>query len=233
MSGKIYLIPSPLGDNPVEEVIPAKIKEVVKQLKYFIVEDLRTARRYLKKLDENIDIDSLQFFECSEHTEPAEKYFFIKPALDGNNIGLMSEAGVPCVADPGAMVVFLAHEKGIQVVPLSGPSSIIQGLMASGLGGQNFTFHGYLPVKSPERVKRIKELENISFQTKYTQVFMETPYRNNQLLEDILKTCNHHTMLCIACNIGQPTELIQMKTIEAWQQEKPDLNKRPAVFLLR
>ncbi|NQU84609.1 MAG: SAM-dependent methyltransferase [Mariniphaga sp.] len=229
---KLYLIPSLLSETDWNDVLPQKIKHVCSETKYFIVENIRTTRRFLKKLDKEINIDELIFFELNKRTTPEEIQKSLTPLIEGQNVGLVSEAGCPGIADPGAEIVKLAHQKDIQVVPMVGPSSILLALMASGMNGQNFAFVGYLPVKPNERVKRIKQLELKAKTEKQTQIFIETPYRNNQMTEDLLKSCNPSTLLCIACDLTSENEFISTKTIKEWKNKTPDLNKRPAIFML-
>jgi 16S rRNA (cytidine1402-2'-O)-methyltransferase len=204
----------------------------VKYIKLFIVENTRNARRYLKLLDREIQIDSLTFLELNEHTTPEEVPSFLDRVEKGLDAAIISEAGVPGVADPGAVVVRLAHEKGIRVVPLTGPSSLLLALMASGMNGQSFSFHGYLPLKKPERIRKIKEIEQGVLRNGETQLFIEAPYRNDALLADILGTCLPSTRLCIAADITMETEFIVTKTVGAWKKKKPALHKRPVLFLL-
>lgn len=232
MTGKLYLIPTTLGEGNPADVLPEHTLEVARSLTTFVVENLRSARRFLSKIGILTPIDQLTFFELNEHTDLTTVTAMIGPAMKGVNIGLLSEAGAPAVADPGAPLVRLAHSKGIQVVPLTGPSSILLSLMASGLNGQNFAFQGYLPVKPPERQKRLRELESTSFREKQTQVFIEAPYRNMQLLNDILTTCSGGTYLCIAADITLESEYILTKTISSWKKPLPELHKRPCIFLL-
>ena len=232
MSAVVYLIPTTLGDTPIENVIPQHVKDVVLNTRFFIVEEIRTARRFISKLKLGIQIDSLTFYELNEHTHPTEVRRMLQPALEGNDIGIISEAGVPGVADPGADAVAEAHRLGIKVVPLVGPSSILMSLMASGLNGQNFAFVGYLPVKPAERVKAIKSLEQRSNREHQTQLFIETPYRNNHMLAALLDTCHPETRLCIAADITTETEYIVTKKIGDWRKQVPDLHKRPTVFLI-
>ena len=232
MKGVLYLVPNTLGNPITEETIPEGIKERVSHIKLFIVENLRNARRYLKSLNREIDIDSLTFRELNEHTPPEEIPSFLDLVEAGMDAAILSEAGVPGVADPGAAVVRVAHEKGIRVVPLTGPSSLLLGLMASGLNGQNFCFHGYLPVKRPERIRKIREIEQSALRSGETQLFIEAPYRNDALLNDILETCQSATRLCIAADITQESEFISTKTTEAWKKKKPTLHKRPVLFIL-
>ncbi len=232
MKGKLYLIPTTLGESAIERVIPAYVLEVINQVTIYIVENVRTARRYLVKAGIKTPIDSLQFFVLDKHTNEAEFSTFLKD-IENQHIGLMSEAGCPGIADPGAAIVELAHKKNIQVIPLVGPSSILLALMASGFNGQNFAFSGYIPVKKPERTKAILALEKRSLFEKQTQIVIETPYRNLQLLDDLIQTCNSKTRLCIACNISLDDEFIQTKTLADWKKKIPDLNKKPAIFLIQ
>ncbi len=231
MKGKLYLIPTTLGDTELSGVIPQEVQQLIPQLKYFIVENIRTARRYLKKVDRNIDIDSLTFYELNKHSSPNEIVGYLD-AINHFDIGIISEAGCPGVADPGADVVKLAQERDIQVVPLVGPSSILLSLMASGFNGQNFAFNGYLPIKANERAKKIKQLEARSFSEDQTQIFIETPYRNNKLIEDIIANCNGKTMLCVAVDITLSSEWIKTMPLSLWRKSNVDLHKKPAIFLL-
>jgi len=232
MKGNLYLLPVTLGENEINDVIPSNVVKRLSTIGYFITENVRTARRYLSKAGIERPINELIFYELNKHTEATEIHTFLKPAEAGNHIGLMSEAGCPAVADPGAVIVEIAHKQGIKVIPLTGPSSILLALMASGMNGQNFAFTGYLPIKKPERIIRLKQLENRSRSEKQTQIFIETPYRNMQLLEDIVTTCQPNTRLCIAADITLDTELIMTKTMKEWKGNLPDLNKRTTVFLI-
>ena len=232
MKGILYLLPNTLGNQDISSTIPVIINQKIDSIKVFIVEDLRNARRYLKRLNREIVIDDLTFHELNEHTPQDEIPLFLEEALNGADTAVISEAGVPGVADPGAAVVRIAHEKGIQVVPLTGPSSILLSLMASGLNGQAFTFHGYLPVKKPDRIRMIREIEQVVFRKDETQMFIEAPYRNDALLADILESCNPSTLLCIAADITLDTEFIKTQTVSSWKKEKPALHKRPVIFLL-
>jgi 16S rRNA (cytidine1402-2'-O)-methyltransferase len=232
MKGKLYLIPSFLGSDNPKDVFPDLNREIVSAIKYFIVEEERTARRFLKKLVNEIVIDDLLFSILNEHTKPLDIIEFLNPCAD-YPIGLISDAGAPCVADPGALVVKMAHEKGIEVVPLVGPSSILLALMASGMNGQSFAFNGYLPIQSNERAQRLKFFEKRSETENQTQIFIETPYRNIQLFDDIVKNCNPQSLLCIACDITLPSQFIKTLTIKDWQLNKPDIHKRPAIFCLK
>lgn len=232
IKGTLYLIPATLGDTAVEAVIPASVKEVINIIDEFIVEDERTARRYLKKAGILRPLDTLILHTLNKHTRPEDVAGYLSAADNGKNIGVVSEAGCPGIADPGAEVVKIAHRKGIKVVPLVGPSSILLALMASGFNGQNFAFHGYLPRERGERIRKLKELERAAQQKDQTQLFIETPFRNQHLLEDILAHCSPATPLCIACDITLPTEYIRTQAIADWKKQVPDINKRPAIFLL-
>lgn len=231
MSGKLYLVPSFLGETDAGSVFPEINREVVSRIHYFIVEEERTARRFLKKIVPSIIIDDLTFFVLNEHTREEEILHYLDAAAEGNEIALLSEAGMPCVADPGAMVVRLAHETGVPVIPLVGPSSVFLSLAASGFNGQSFAFHGYLPIDKVQRARKIRELE-MAVRSGQTQIFIETPYRNTAMFEALLQTCRPDTLLCIGCDITMPTESIVTSTISSWKKRKPDLHKRPAVFLL-
>jgi 16S rRNA (cytidine1402-2'-O)-methyltransferase len=233
MAGVLYLVPNTLGNPVISKTIPAGIPELTREIKVFIVENIRNARRYLKSLDRSIDIDNLLFHELNEHTTSEEIPGFLNEVMEGADAAILSEAGLPGVADPGALVVAVAHQKGIRVVPLTGPSSIFLALMASGLNGQAFTFHGYLPVKHPDRVKKIREIEQVSKRSKETQIFIEAPYRNDGLISDIIDTCDGSTLLCIAADITMDSEFIRTKSIGEWKREtRPSFHKKPAIFLL-
>lgn len=232
MKGTLYLVPNSLGNPDLALQIPPGITPILSSIRVFIVEDLRNARRYLKLHDRSIDIDSLHFHLLNEHTDDKEVPGFLKALEDGQDAALLSDAGVPGVADPGALVVRLAHEKGIRVIPLTGPSSILLSLMASGMNGQQFSFHGYLPVKGPERMRRIRELEQRALQEGSTQIFIEAPYRNDALLRDLVSTCKPGTRLCVAADISLESEYIRTFRIAEWKKQKPALHKRPAIFLL-
>ena len=228
----LYLIPVLLGDTSVDQVIPTYNKSIVSELKFYIVENIRTARRFLKKCDPDIDIDSLTFFELNKHTNIKDVSGFLDPMKSGESMGVMSEAGCPGVADPGADVVAIAQQKGYKVVPLVGPSSMLMAIMASGFNGQSFAFHGYLPIDSNEKVNKLKQLESRSYNENQTQLFIETPFRNQKLAEDILQHCKPQTQLCIATNISCDDEQIVTKSIKAWKGKLPDLHKKPTVFLI-
>jgi len=232
MKGSIYLIPSLIGENDTKSSITPRLVEVINTISTYIVENERSARRFLKIAGIEKPIDSLKFFVLNNETPPGEISRYLDPIENGADAGIISEAGCPGIADPGAEVVKLAHQKGIKVIPLVGASSIFMALMASGMNGQNFAFTGYLPIKKPDRVMALKTLEKRSIQENQTQIFMETPYRNNQLLADILTVCKPNTHLCIACDITLETEYIKNQTIKQWKNDIPDIDKRPAIFLL-
>ena len=230
--GKLFLIPSPLGDNDPAEVIPQPVLDSLRGFRTFVVEEIRTARRYLSKAGLKGKIGDLEFHELNEHTEQSTVEGYLKLFDNGNDVALISEAGLPAVADPGAQLVGLAHRHGIEVVPAVGPSSLMMSLMASGLNGQSFAFCGYIPAKTEERKSKLKLLEKISGQLKQTQIIIETPYRNDSLLKDILSTCSPSTRLCIAANITMPDAYIKTKTVSQWKKENLIIGKRPCVFLI-
>ena len=232
METALYLIPVTLGDTTIEKVLPSYNKEIILDIKHFIVEDVRSARRFLKKVERSINIDELTFYTLNKHTSPEEISGYLKPLLGGESMGVISEAGCPAVADPGADVVAIAQRKNLKVVPLVGPSSIILSVMGSGFNGQSFAFHGYLPIEPAERIKRIKVLEQRIYTENQTQLFIETPYRNNKMMEDIVKNCRPQTKLCIAANITCEDEFIKTKTVKEWQGKLPDLSKIPCIFLI-
>ena len=232
MKGKLYLIPTSIGETNINNVIPANVQNVVNSIKYYIVENERTARRQLIQMGIKTVIDELVFFVLNKYTDKNSIQDFLEPCKNFS-MGLLSEAGVPAVADPGSEIVALAHQKNIQVVPLVGPSSILLALMASGLNGQSFAFNGYLPVKNPEKTLRIKQLESLSQNQKQTQIFIEAPYRNNQMLEDLIKTCNGTTQICVACNISTDEEFIKTQSVEKWRKNKVNLHKKPTLFLIQ
>jgi 16S rRNA (cytidine1402-2'-O)-methyltransferase len=230
--GKLYLIPTTMGDCDPMDVLPQTIKRTIDFIDYYIVENEKTARKSIKEVQPEKKQSELILFVLNKRTEIKEHLDFIQPLLEGKNVGLMSEAGCPGVADPGAVIVKLAHEKGIQVVPLVGPSSILLAMMASGMNGQSFTFHGYLPIDKEEKRASFKSLERTSFEKNQSQIFIETPYRNNNLLEDLLQTLHPETHLCIATDITLPSEYIKTKRIAAWKKETIDLHKRPTIFII-
>ncbi|MFO8002014.1 MAG: SAM-dependent methyltransferase [Marinilabilia sp.] len=233
MQGKLYLIPNHLGDTRINFTIPSDVAAVTSHLQYFIVENLRTARRYLKLLDKNMNIDATTFFVLGKHTTPDEYISFLEPIEEGHDVGIISEAGCPGVADPGAEIVKIAHRRKIKVVPFTGPSSLLLALMASGLNGQNFAFNGYLPIDKNERAKTIKQLESKSIKEDQTQIFIETPYRNMAMVKEILKQCQPSTLLCIASDLTLPDEFVETRPVSDWKNPLPDLHKKPAIFLIQ
>jgi 16S rRNA (cytidine1402-2'-O)-methyltransferase len=232
MEPTLYLIPVTLGDTGHSRVLPPYNREVLLSLKHFIVENIRTARRFLKKAEPSIVIDRLIFTELNEHTPQEAVAGLLAPMAAGESVGVMSEAGCPAVADPGADVVAVAQRKGYRVVPLVGPSSILMALMGSGFSGQNFAFHGYLPVEPSRRTERIKAFEARMYAEHETQIFIETPYRNHKLLEDFIRICRPSTRLCVACNITCDDEFIRTFPVGEWAKNRPDLKKKPALFLI-
>jgi len=232
MKGIVYMIPLPLGENDPIEVIPATVYKVINDIDTYIVENIRTARRYLRKINIQKPIDSLRFLELNEHTQATDIVGYLDDCVAGRHVGVMSEAGCPGVADPGSAIARMAHQKGIRVIPMVGPSSILLSLMASGFNGQSFAFNGYLPVKSPERSSKLKALELKAGKEHQTQIFIEAPYRNNQMVQDILTHCNPSTLLCIACDISLETEFIKTLSVGSWKSQVPELHKKPVIFLL-
>ncbi len=233
--GKIYLFPTPISDDTsVDSVLPSLNLEILQKINYFVVENVRTARRFISKCHLGISIDSLRFVELSEHTTSSEVEEIIKPIIEGEDCILMSEAGVPAIADPGSELVRLAHINEVAIVPLVGPSSIIMALMSSGMNGQSFVFHGYLPVKPDERNRKIEELSRSVISRNQTQIFIETPYRNLKMFESLCQKLPQNIRLCIAANISSPTQFIHTKTISQWKNYKGDLpiNKVPAIFVV-
>lgn len=228
----LYLIPVTLGENEPDDVIPANHRKIICSISHFIVENIRTARRFLKKTDKDIDIDQLHFYELNEHTDTAHIHTFLGPVEHGQHVGVMSEAGCPGIADPGSDIVRIAHEKGIRIIPMVGPSSILLAMMASGMNGQNFAFNGYLPIKKNEKIRHIQFLERRVYAENQSQLFIETPYRNMQLLEDLLAACQPGTRLCIACDLTLKTEFIRTLRVSEWKKNKPDIQKKPAIFIL-
>ena len=232
-TGSLYLIPVPLGEgDDLNAVIPEQAKHLAATLHTFVVEHPKTARQFLKLTGTAIPLQEIRMLTLDEHTRHEELEALLQPLLAGEDVGLLSEAGCPAVADPGANLVRLAHSRNIRVIPLVGPSSILLALMASGLNGQSFAFLGYLPAEKTERVKRIAEIELTSQQLNQAQIFIETPYRNNQLLQDLVQTCGADTELCIASDLTLPSEYVMTKRISEWKKSLPDCNKRPTVFLL-
>jgi 16S rRNA (cytidine1402-2'-O)-methyltransferase len=232
MDTALYLLPVTLGDTELNTVLPAYNIEIIQGIKHFIVEDVRSARRFLKKVDREFDIDSLSFYPLNKHTSAEDISGYLKPLLAGQSMGVISEAGCPAVADPGADVVAIAQRKNLKVVPLVGPSSIILSVMGSGFNGQSFAFHGYLPIEPVERVKRIKQLEQRIYSENQTQLFIETPYRNHKMIDDLLQNCRPQTKLCIAANLTCEGEYIKTRAFSVWKGMVPDLSKIPCIFLL-
>lgn len=232
VQGSLYLIPVTLGDTSIEKVLPSYNREVIVSIKHFIVENIRTARRFLKKTDSSINIDELTFYELNKHTNLGEIDRYLQPISKGESVGVISEAGCPAIADPGADIVAIAQKKNIKVVPLVGPSSILLSLMGSGFNGQSFAFHGYLPIDGTERIKKIKQLEQRIFNEDQTQIFIETPYRNLKLVEDLIKNCPLSTKLCIAMNVTCEDEFIKTLPIKEWSKKLPDMHKKPCIFLI-
>ncbi len=233
MRGKLYLIPTTLGENEPLEVMPYSVKTIVELLDHYVVENEKSARRFIKKITPKKVQSSLVMMKLDKYANEIETQSYLDFCDQGVSVGLLSEAGVPAVADPGASIVKLAHEKGIQVVPLVGPSSILMALMASGLNGQNFAFNGYLPIDNSERKKGIKALEKLSIEKNQSQIFIETPYRNQKMFTDLKSVLSPGTLLCIAIDISLPNEYIKTFTIAHWKKQSPDLHKRPAIFIIQ
>lgn len=233
MTPALYLIPVTLGDTPTEKVLPAYNKEIILGIRHFIVEELRTARRFLKQVERSIDIDGLTFYPMGKHADAALFSQYLEPLRHGEPVGVISEAGCPAVADPGADIVAIAQREGLRVVPLVGPSSILLAVMASGFNGQSFAFHGYLPIDPSQRAKRLKQLEARAVSEAQTQLFIETPYRNARLFADICSACNPQTRLCIAAGLTTEDEYVRTRTLREWKKQgMPDLGKIPAIFLI-
>jgi 16S rRNA (cytidine1402-2'-O)-methyltransferase len=232
MDAALYLLPVTLGNTPLDRVLPQHNIEIIKGIKHFIVEDIRSARRFLRQADPQFDIDGSQFFELNKHTSVNDIAGYLTPLSQGHPMGVISEAGCPAVADPGADVVAIAQRKGMKVVPLVGPSSIILSVMASGFNGQSFAFHGYLPIKPDERAKKLKQLEQRIYNDNETQIFIETPYRNGKMIEEIIKNCRPQTKLCIAANLTCDDEFARTRTIKDWRGNIPELSKIPCICLL-
>ncbi len=232
MQASLFLIPVTLGDTEHRRVLPEYNLEVIRGIRHFVVENVRTARRFLKKADPAIVIDDLTFYELNKHTSPEVVVGYLAPLAKGESVGVISEAGCPAVADPGADVVAIAQRKRYPVVPLVGPSSIILSVMASGFNGQSFAFHGYLPIDANERMNVIKKLEGRIYSENQTQLFIETPYRNQKLVEELIKLCRPSTKLCIASNITCADEFIQTRPVKDWAGKVPDLTKKPTIFLI-
>lgn len=229
----LYLIPVTLGETEINQVLPSYNHDIIVNIKHFIVENIRSARRFLKQVEKAIDIDELTFYELNRHTDRKIIGEYLQPLAQGQSVGIISEAGCPAIADPGADVVAIAQARGIKVVPLVGPSSIIMSLMGSGFNGQSFAFNGYLPVDVPGRIKALKKLENKVYNDDQTQIFIETPYRNTKMMETMLQSLKPSTKVCIAAGITTPQELIVTKTVEKWKKGKiPEFEKIPCVFLI-
>lgn len=233
MEAALYLIPVTLGDTPISNVLPSYNKEIILGIRHFIVEELRTARRFLKAVEKSIDIDSLTFYEMGKHADVSRFNQYLEPLRKGQSVGVISEAGCPAVADPGADVVAIAQREGLRVVPLVGPSSILLAVMASGFNGQSFSFHGYLPIDAGARTKRLKQLESRSAAEHQTQLFIETPYRNEKLMADLLATCNPQTRLCIAAGLTTEQEYVRSQSIRDWKKNGlPQISKIPTIFAI-
>jgi 16S rRNA (cytidine1402-2'-O)-methyltransferase len=230
--GKLFLIPNLLSPDTLNSVMPCNLKEMVDQIDYFFAEDLRTARRFLGELKLNKKIEDLKFYLVDKDTTIERIKTFFKEIPEGKNIGVVSEAGCPCIADPGTLAVSLAHQLEMEVVPLVGPSSILLALIGSGFNGQSFVFHGYLPIDKDERAKAIKTIEKDALTKRQTQIFMETPYRNNKLIEELVRVCNTDTKLCLAANLTSIDQFIKTKSIKVWKNDIPDLNKKPCIYLM-
>lgn len=233
LESALYLVPVNISDAPLGDVLPEGNFALIRQLRHFIVENVRTARRFLKRCDPKFDIAACTFSELNRHTPPGEASSYLEPLRRGEPVGVMSEAGCPAVADPGSDIVAIAQREGLKVVPLVGPSSILMALMASGFNGQGFSFNGYLPIEAHERNRRIKDLEALSRRTGMTQIFIETPYRNGRLLESLSANLAGNTLVCVACGITDPDhESIRTLPASKWKSAKPDFEKRPAIFLI-
>lgn len=233
METALYLIPCTLGDTPIEQVLPTYNTEIVRQIRHFIVEEIRTARRFLRRVDREFPIDDCTFYEMGKHADEGRYTSYLQPISDGHPVGVISEAGCPAVADPGADIVCIAQRRGIRVVPLVGPNSMIMAVMASGLNGQSFAFNGYLPIDDGERAQRLKSLEQRAQRERQTQLFIETPYRNRKMFDTLTRTLNPKTRLCIAAGITTQEEWIHTHTIGEWRiLSLPDLSKVPAIFLV-
>ncbi len=232
MKGHLYLIPTLLGETPPDLVLPPTVREVISRINTYIVENEKTARKFIKAVVPEKSQPGLVLFTLNKHTQIAEHNKMLQACMEGTDVGLMSEAGCPGVADPGADIVKIAHEKNIRVIPLVGPSSILLAVMASGMNGQSFAFNGYLPIEKAEKKAALKHLEKLSADKNQSQVFIETPYRNNKMLEDILEAVNPSTYVCIAADITLPTEFIRTLRASEWKKAKPELNKRPSIFII-
>lgn len=231
-SGNLYLIPTSLGGDDITSIWPNGHLALVNQLDEFIVENFRSARRFLRSAGFSKPFEEVRFHLLNKHTQPEDLSGYLSAPIRGKSVGLLSEAGCPCIADPGQAIVAIAHQKNIRVIPLVGPSSILLALMASGFNGQNFAFNGYLPIPKTERTSKLKQLEQKAWNEGQTQIFMETPFRNNQLLEHIVSNLRKDTLLCVASELTLPEEFIKAQTIAAWKKKMPDLHKRTSIFLL-
>lgn len=231
--GKLYLIPCPLGDVPPLTVLPLSVKETIEKTDHYIVEHEKNARRFIKSLCPEKKQADLKIQEINKFTDEGEIPSMLNPALDGFDVGVISDAGCPGIADPGARAVHYAHQSGITVVPLVGPSSILLAMMASGFNGQNFAFNGYLPIEKSERKSELKRLEKLSKEYYQSQLFIETPYRNNQMLQSLTETLNPQTKICVACDLTLASEFIKTATVDLWKKIKVDLHKRPTLFIIQ
>lgn len=230
--GKLYLIPTTLGETEPLNVLPLTVKKMIEQIDTYIVENEKTARRFIKKINASKSQSSLNLFPLNKFTDTSELPSYLEPCKEGVDVGLISEAGCPGVADPGAEIVKLAHKNNIKVVPLVGPSSILLAMMSSGMNGQSFAFNGYLPIDKGERKQELKRLERLSFEQNQSQLFIETPYRNNKMLEDLCNILGKNTDICVACDITLPSEFIKTLTANEWKNTKVDLHKRPTMFII-
>ena len=233
MTGKLYLIPTGLGDNAPLEILPISIKKVIESIDTYIVENEKAARKFIKSVSSSKSQGSLNLFSLNKFTDPLEIPSFLEECLAGNSVGLLSDAGCPGVADPGAEVVKIAHEQHIKVIPLVGPSSILLAMMSSGMNGQNFAFNGYLPIDKVERKTKIKQLERRSYEEQQSQLFIETPYRNNSILEDLSTILHPETQICVACDLTLASEYVKTQTAKDWKHSKVDFHKRPAIFIIQ
>lgn len=232
MQASLYLIPVTMGETSIEQVLPSYNREIILGIKHFIVENIRSARRFLKKTEHSINIDELTFYELNKHTKPEDLETYLLPLSKGLSVGVISEAGCPAIADPGADVVAIAQRKNYKVVPLVGPSSILMSLMSSGFNGQSFAFLGYLPIEGADRTKAMKQMEQRIYTEHQTQIFIETPYRNTKLVDEIIRTCRPSTMLCIAMNITCEDEFIKTLSVKDWKKHLPNMDKKTCIFLL-
>ncbi|NOY49142.1 MAG: SAM-dependent methyltransferase [Chlorobi bacterium] len=233
MKTGLYLIPTTLGSfDTVNQVLPDNNNQITHQIKFFIVEQIRTARRFLKKINHPVEIDDMTFYELNKHTDKNMISHYLDAAKEGESLGLISEAGTPCVADPGSVIVRMAHERGIDVFPLVGPNSIILSLMASGFNGQSFAFNGYLPLDKGQRAKKIQQLEALAYRNNQTQIFIETPYRNSVLLDALITHCKPSTMICVASNLTLDDQYVKAMSRTQWAKEKVALKKKPTIFLV-